>query len=123
MEYVSYSDESATGERFTSIASFSLSQNALPVVNQGIRQLLASSSVREFKWRKLKDVRYRHCALKLLDAVWEYLASAEARVDVLVWDNQDARHAIAGRDDRANFGRMFFHLHAASMKRRPRNSH
>lgn len=122
MEYVAYSDESGTGERFTSIASFSLRQDALPVVNSTLRQLLANSSVGEFKWLKLKDAKYRHCALKFLEAVWDCLGTAEARVDVLIWDNEDARHAIPGRDDTANFGRMFFHLQAASMKRRPRKS-
>ena len=122
MKYVAYSDESGTGDRFTSIASFSLRKDALSTVNDTIKQLLNSSSVSEFKWQKLKDARYRHCALKLIDSVWGFLRSADARVDVIIWDNQDERHAVAGRDDSANFGRMYFHLQAASMKRRPRKA-
>lgn len=122
MDYIAYSDESNTGERFTSIASFSLRKDALSSVNAVLKQILTESNVYEFKWQKLKDAKYRHCALKFINAVWKFLGSAEARVDVLVWDNQDSRHAIAGRDDSANFGRMFFHLHAVSIKRRPKNS-
>lgn len=122
MQYVAYSDESGTGERFTSIASFSLRQDALLVVNDALKRLLDSSSVGEFKWQKLKDAKYRHCALKLLNTVWDCLGTADARVDVLIWDHEDKRHATPGRDDMANFGRMFFHLQSASMKRRARNS-
>ncbi len=42
----------------------------------------------------------------------------DARVDILIWDTHDDRHAIQGRDDIKNFERMFFHLHKNLMYRR-----
>lgn len=120
MDYVAFSDESGIGERFTSIASFSFRYDALQTVNSTLARLLQESSVSEFKWQKLKGAKYRFCALKFLDVVWDLISSADARVDVLVWDNQDTRHAVPGRDDSANFGRMFFHLHSHILRMRPR---
>lgn len=122
MDYVAYADESGTGEQFTSIASFSCRSDALSSVNDRLLGMLSESDVGEFKWQKLKDAKYRHCAIKLVDAVWDLLDKADARVDVLVWDNHDSRHSIPGRDNTANFGRMFFHVHSQALKRRPRNS-
>lgn len=34
------------------------------------------------------------------------------RVDILIWDTDDTRHAVKGRDDNANLERMYFHLAA-----------
>ena len=122
MNYIAYSDESGTGERYTSIASFSFRQDSLPTINDSLKRILADSSVTEFKWQKLKDAKYRLCAQKIITALWEFLPTSDARIDILIWDNEDSRHAIQGRDDAANFGRMYFHLQAALMKRRPINS-
>jgi hypothetical protein len=122
MDYIAFADESGTGERLTSIASFSFRSDALPAINDQVKGLLAESDVREFKWQKLKNAKYRLCAVKLLDAVWSLIGTTDARIDVLVWDNQDTRHAILGRDDTANFGRMFFHLQSHVLKKRPSNS-
>lgn len=122
MEYTAFADESGIGEWLTSIASFSFRSDALSAINDRLKGLLAESDVREFKWQKLKNAKYRLCAVKLLDAIWSLLGTTDARVDVLIWDNHDTRHAIQGRDDTANFGRMFFHLQSNVMKKRPRKS-
>ena len=42
------------------------------------------------------------------------------RIDTLIWDTHDSRHSIIGRDDIANFERMFFHLLGNAMKKRKR---
>jgi hypothetical protein len=122
MDYIAFADESGIGEQLTSIASFSFRSESLPAINDQLWGLLAGSDIREFKWQKLKNAKYRFCAVKLLDVVWSLLGRADARIDVLVWDNQDTRHAIFGRDDTANFGRMFFHLQSHALKKRPSNS-
>jgi len=122
MEYIAFADESGIGERLTSIASFSFLKDSLSAINGQITGLLGESGIREFKWQKLKNAKYRFCAIKLLDASWSFLGTADARIDVLVWDNQDSRHAIFGRDDISNYGRMFFHLHSHVLKKRPSNS-
>lgn len=83
---------------------------------------MKESEVSEFKWNKLKDAKYRFCALKFIEAVISFIGRHDARIDVLIWDTHDSRHRIPGRDDTANFERMFFHLHSQALKRRPRNA-
>jgi hypothetical protein len=83
--------------------------------------ILKESDVTEFKWHKLKDAKYRFCALKFIEAVMGFLGKHDARIDILIWDTHDSRHRILQRDDTANFERMFFHLHSQALKRRPRN--
>ncbi|MDA7640572.1 DUF3800 domain-containing protein [Opitutaceae bacterium] len=119
MDYIGFADESGTSDRFTSIASFSFKESALEQINEELRQILSESDVSEFKWQKLKSAKYRYCAVKIVDFVWKHLYESDCRVDVVIWDNQDSRHSVAGRDDTANYGRMFYHLHHQSMKRRP----
>lgn len=123
MKYVAFSDESYLEEEgLKSIASFSLKADNLSGVNRKLRRLLEESSIKEFKWQKLKDARYRFCAQKLIEAVWELIQTEDARIDVITWDISDTRHKVKNRDDDANYGRMFYHLHTAALKRRPRSS-
>lgn len=122
-DFVSYSDESGTGgERHTCMASVSFKHEKLEEIHSKLSIILSDSDVNEFKWQKLKDAKYRCCAIKLLDYFWDLIGHADARMDAIIWDHQDSRHTIKRRDNSANFGRMFFHLHHAALKRRPRNS-
>lgn len=123
MKYISFADESYSPEgNFKSIASFSLKSDDLPQVNLNLKNILKESCVNEFKWQKLKDAKYKFCAQKLLDYAWELIKTCDARIDVVTWDINDSRHKIRSRDDLANYGRMFYHLHSNSLKRRPKLS-
>jgi len=123
MEYTVYSDESyVSAERYRSIAAVSLPLNLAEGIHADIASILKSSGVKEFKWKKLNDAKYRFCALKLIDYLLDNLHKQGIRIDVIIWDTQDSRHKIPGRDDTANFGRMFFHLMNALMKRREKGS-
>lgn len=84
-----------------------------------IAAILKDGCVDELKWHKIKGAKARICANAVLDWVIRKAIPRDARVDVLVWDITDSRHRIARRDDRKNFERMFFHLHKASMSKRP----
>jgi hypothetical protein len=122
MEYVAFSDESYSGARYRSIASFSCLLSKLDKVNAKLRYLLEESDVSEFKWEKLKNAKYRFCADKFVKALWCFLNDADARLDVVIWDTQDSRHLVRDRDDIENQARMFYHLHHQSLKRRSVNS-
>ncbi len=122
MNFIAYSDESYSTERFRSIATFSFSEKVYGYIRSELLNILKESDVSEFKWHKLKDAKYRFCALKLVEAVIGFLGKYDVRIDVLIWDTQDSRHQVPGRDDTANFERMFFHLHSQALKRRPRNA-
>ena len=124
MEYIAFSDESYTSaERYRSIGAMSLPYGLTEETNGEIASILKNSGVREFKWKKLKDAKYRFCALKLIEYLLKNIYQRRLRVDVIIWDTQDSRHSIEGRDDIANFGRMFFHLLKDLMKRREKEAH
>lgn len=123
MQYVSFADESYSEDRILkSIAAFSLKFDNFPQINLRLKRILEESGAKEFKWNKVKDAKYQFCARKLIDTVWELIQTDKARVDVITWDVNDSRHKVKNRDDLANYGRMFYHLHSNSLKRRPQLS-
>jgi hypothetical protein len=123
MNFIAYSDESySTAERYRSIATFSFPEENHRQIREELTAILEGSKVSEFKWHRLKDAKYRFCAIKLIQAVVGFIGKYNARIDVLIWDTHDSRHRISQRDDLANFGRMFFHLHSQALRRRPRNT-
>ncbi|MFC1828046.1 DUF3800 domain-containing protein [Thermodesulfobacteriota bacterium] len=123
MEYLVYSDESyITAERYRSIGAVSFPRSYEAEINSRLEFILSDSCVEEFKWNKLKTAKYRFCAEKLTDFLFEILFDKSVRVDVIIWDTQDSRHKIPGRDDDANFARMFFHLMRNLMQRREKDS-
>ena len=48
----------------------------------------------------------------------ELSTQGNLRVDTLIWDTQDSRHQIRGRDDVANLQRMYYHLFKNVLQRR-----
>lgn len=118
--HVAYSDESYHNRgRYRSIAIVTLKARSAAPFNQTLRALLDESSVKEFKWQKLRQARERFAAQKLVDFVIEKALQGTLRVDVLIWDTEDSRHKIQGRDDTANLQRMYYHLLNNALKRWP----
>ena len=109
--HIAYSDESNhnTG-RYRSIGMISLECQAVKDCHEELKAILQESSVNEFKWNKLKNARMRHGAIKLIKFAIQEMAKRKIRTDVLVWDTQDERHNIHGRDDNANLERMYYHI-------------
>jgi hypothetical protein len=64
----------------------------------------------ELKWTKVKTAKGRFAATKVIDLTADWVSTKRLRVDTLTWDTKDHRHAIRGRDDAANIGRMHHHL-------------
>ena len=119
MEYIVFTDESSiTASRYQSIAAFSFPFSQLDSIKKEIKGILSSSDVREFKWQRLGSAKYRFCALKIVDWIFQNLEAKALRLDVLTWDTHDSRHQINKRDDTKNYERMFFHLLNNSMARR-----
>ena len=123
MEYCAYSDESyITANQYRSIATFSFPKNRHNEIDSELRNILGKSNVKEFKWQKLRNAKNRFCAEEFINFLMDQLFKLDLRIDVLIWDTQDSRHKIQGRDDSANFERMFFHLLKNVMKKREKNS-
>lgn len=87
-----------------------------------INEILFEANIKEFKWEKLKGHMYYRCGKKFIHVIFRNIFDFNLRADTITWDTHDSRHKIRGRDDIANYERMFFHLLNNSMKRRPKGS-
>jgi len=117
--HVGYSDESNWNKgRYRSLGLVTLPLEASQQTNEDLQTILSESGVTEFKWKKLRGARERFAAKKLISYIIKRAVEGALRVDVLIWDTQDARHSVAGRDDIANLQRMYFHLFRNVMGRR-----
>jgi len=109
--HIGFADESHWNKgRFRSLGVVTLPLNTLDYVENEMKKLLNDSQVKEFKWKNCKGARERFVAEKLCEFAIKKACSGLFRVDVLVWDIEDSRHKISGRDDIANLERMYYHL-------------
>ena len=117
--HMAYADESyITGSRYRSVAVVTLESGSAAETGLLLRELLDDSGLEEFKWEKLRQARERFAALKMLDLTVGFAVQGRLRADVLVWDTQDERHSVMGRDDVANLQRMYYHLFRNVLQRR-----
>jgi len=109
--HVAYSDESNYLKgRFRSLGLLTLGVEAARLLEEKLATALASSEVDELKWKKLASARQRFAAIKAIDLLMPYLGSTDARIDVLVWDIEDSRHKVKGRDDITNLQILYYQL-------------
>ncbi|HEX9122299.1 MAG TPA: hypothetical protein VF984_02915 [Actinomycetota bacterium] len=110
--HVAYADESNWNVgRYRSVATVTVPASEHDRIVDRCRGLLDESSVAELSWKDLKGARERLAALKIVEAAIDEASVGNLRVDVLMWDIEDARHGgVRGRDDVANLGRMYHHL-------------
>ncbi|MBW2599853.1 MAG: DUF3800 domain-containing protein [Deltaproteobacteria bacterium] len=109
--HIGFSDESHWNiGRFRSLALVTLPLEYLDTINTELTDLLFDSGLKEFKWSELQGARSRLAAEKICDFIIQKASKGILRVDVLIWDIQDRRHNIRGRDDTANLQRMYYHL-------------
>jgi len=85
MNYTAYTDESyTTGERYRSICSFSFATGAIEHINNNLLKIREESDVKEFKWQKVKDAKYRFCADKIVHFIVNSLHKYDIRIDVMI---------------------------------------
>lgn len=122
--HVGFGDESNWNKgRFRSIGLVTTTVAALDDLNRQLTQILADSGVSEFKWQKLRQACERSAAKKMCDLAVAAALRQQVRVDVLIWDIQDSRHKVPGRDDIANLQRMYYHLFSNVLRARwPNNA-
>lgn len=81
-----------------------------PDLERELTELLRESGLSEFKWTDLRGAKERFAAEKMCRFALEHAAAGDLRVDVLIWDIEDRRHHVRGRDDVAKLQRMYYHL-------------
>jgi hypothetical protein len=121
MEYshVSFSDESNWNSgRYRSIGMLSAPRADALSLHREVSRILAESGVRELKWNKVRTAKYRFAAQKVIDSCARALTDGQLRIDVLIWDSQDERHAVRNPDLEANLQIMYYHLFRNVMSRR-----
>jgi len=112
--HIAFADEhnqdSGSG-RFGSIALITMKKDNYKIVSDGILKVISEAGVKvEFKWTKTKYTNHKKAAIKLVNLAVELALSGVFRIDVILWDYQDARHNIAARDNIKNFHIMYHHL-------------
>lgn len=109
--HIAFSDESCWNEhQYRTLSLVTIDRKYFTEINNRFKDILKSSDVREFKWKKFESARYRFCAEKIFKAVFEICLMQQMRIDVISWDTYDSRHSIQGRCDLSNLGRMYYHL-------------
>jgi hypothetical protein len=109
--HAAFSDESNWNKgRYRSVSLVTLRREHMEPLSNRVSELLTSCGVSEFKWEKLKQARDRFAAEKLCKLAVEAACSGWIRIDTLLWDIEDKRHSVRGRDDVANLQRMYHHL-------------
>jgi hypothetical protein len=111
LTHIGFGDESYWNEgRFRALGLVTTSMDRCSHLEAGLRALLEGSRVSEFKWSDLRGAKERLAAEEMCRFAIDHATKKELRIDVLIWDVEDRRHKIKGRDDVANLQRMYYHL-------------
>lgn len=117
--HIGFADESNWNKgRFRSLGLVTTSLENLKTLNDELRKLLEESQVTELKWKNLAGAKERFAAIKLVTFAVEQACAGNLRIDVLIWDIEDSRHKVVGRDDTANLARMYYHLFRNVLRKR-----
>lgn len=107
-----YSDESSWNQgRYRSVSLVTGSVDDLDAMERALDEALKEWGIwGELKWQGLKGSQKVQAAIQVLHIAADYAAMQKCRVDTLIWDAEDARHKVRGRDDLQNLERMYYHI-------------
>lgn len=112
--FSAYSDESGIFDhRFQSIAVVSGKDDMLKELRNKLQEELYNRQIPEVKFSKIvgyKSPIAQAARQFITTAVKGFAINRRIRIDILTWDTLDSRHAVLGRNDFANLGRMYYHL-------------
>lgn len=116
--YAFSDDSSHTAGCYHSLSLLSLTKEKLGQLENQVRDLIDDCEISsEFKWKKVRGIKYREAAKKIISFVFKN--SRDLRVDTLIWDLKDMRHSnLPGRDDNENRVRMYYHLLSSTLSNR-----
>lgn len=109
---IAYSDEAVSDcKRYRCIAIVSGRSELLEQLRRDLGKVLEESRTDHVEWKEVRGHASKTKAAKgYISKAVEYAAKGHIRIDVLIWDTQDKRHAIVGRDDLENLHRMYYKL-------------
>lgn len=110
-----YSDDSGScDKRYQCLGVISLSEQSARKLNNELVSILNENQLEELKFEELRGHSPKMKAAScFLNTAINYCGSI--RIDILLWDHQDERHSVHGRDDSKNLQLMYYKLlvHAA----------
>lgn len=117
--HLAFSDESHQNiGRYRGVSVVSLKKENHKIINSNFQLLLDKRRISELKWNRVRNEKKRSVAEELLKESINYALQKLLRIDVLIWDIEDNRHKIRGRDDVANLQRMYYKLFKDSLSKR-----
>jgi len=107
--FEAYSDESGfPAKRYHVISVVSGRREDMEILRCYLESVL-QKGVSELKFEDVRGHRPKvKAAREFLRYTVKLAAKGKVRVDVLIWDTQDTRHSVVGRDDIANLHRMYY---------------
>jgi len=116
---IAYADETNYNVgRYRGLALITMRIEDSTKLSDNLRKIITESGITEFKWVDLRGARFRFAAQKMIDFSIQNSFDKSMRIDILIWDTEDNRHRVQGRDDIANLERMYYHLFKNVMHRR-----
>ncbi len=117
--HYAFSDDSKHKEgRYCSLSLVTLEKRNFSFLNSKLEIILQDSDIKnEFKWKKLRNKKYKSVAEKIIDFVFEN--SNSIRIDILIWHLEDKRHKnVLRRDDEEDLVRMYYHLLSSTLSKK-----
>ncbi len=112
-----FSDESRRAKKeigkgkFESICAISLLKGSLDSLKVELQKYLDEHKIAELKFKDVRTYKPKvECCKKFIETAIKFSSKDLIRVDIIIWDLEDSRHKIPGRDDKENLERMYFHL-------------
>lgn len=113
-KFQAYCDASGVFDhQFQSIGTVSGGIPALDDLRSVLAKIIKDNGIREIKFANItkRDSRDYNAALAAFTVVITgYCRYNRVRADVMTWDTTDSRHAVPGRNDSDNLGRLYHHL-------------
>jgi hypothetical protein len=85
----------------------------LGILRSKLTNIINEYEIRELKFAEITkyDSRiYRAALAAITIVISDYCRCRGIRIDVMTWDTTDSRHAVPGRNDTENLGRLYYHL-------------
>ncbi len=106
-----HNHDSGSGQ-YGSIALITMKREAYKGVSEQIEKSIIDAGVKktEFKWTNTKRTNHQKAAKNIIECAVKLSLQRYIRIDVILWDYEDARHDIENRDNIKNFHIMYYNL-------------
>lgn len=110
MRYVIYGDDSGSSDkRYRCLTLVSSSPDVAQNLSSSLATFLVAKQVSELKFEEVRGHPPKmQVAEYFIEQAVDYCFRRKLRIDTLLWDTQDSRHAVRGRDDEKNNQVMYY---------------